>query len=120
MKAAAVGDVKALIFAENDPVATFPDRELLEQALAKVELLIVLDYLDTAVSRKAHVFLPTQTLFEAGGLFVNQEGRIQESPAAYAGGTPILETGGGDHPRGFTGPGCPAPTRCRPGSSWPG
>ena len=107
LKAAAVGDVKALIFAENDPFATFPDRKLLEQALAQVELLIVLDYLDTAVSRKAHVFLPTQTLFEAGGLFVNQEGRIQESPAAYAGGTPILETGGGDHPPRVYGAGLP-------------
>jgi NADH-quinone oxidoreductase subunit G len=109
LNAAAVGNVKALIFTEIDPFATFPDRELLEHALAKVELVIVLDYLDTAVSRKAHVFLPTQTLFEAGGHFINQEGRAQESPAAFAGGTPVLETGGGDHPAGH-GPGCPAPT----------
>ena len=98
LKAAVDGSVKALIFVENDPYTTFPDRELLEQALAKVELLIVLDYLDTPISRKAHVFLPTQTLYEAGGIFVNQEGRAQYSPAAFAGGAPVLETGGGDHP----------------------
>jgi len=107
LKAAAAGNVKALIVAENDHFATFPDRELVEQAIAKVELVIVLDYLDTAVSRKAHVFLPAQTLFEAGGLFVNQEGRAQQSPAAFAGGTPILETGGGDHPPRVYGAGLP-------------
>jgi len=107
LKAAAVGNVKALIFTEIDPFATFPDRELLEHALAKAELVIVLDYLDTAASRKAHVFLPTQTLFEAGGRFVNQEGRVQESPAAFAGGTPVLETGGGDHPPRVYGAGLP-------------
>jgi NADH-quinone oxidoreductase subunit G len=98
LKAAAAGEVKALIFVENDPYAVFPERELLEQALAKVELLIVLDYLDTPLSRKAHVFLPTQTLYESGGVFINQEGRAQYSPVAYAGGAPVLETGGGDHP----------------------
>jgi len=107
LEAAAAGKVRALIFTENDPFATFPDRRLLEQALAKAELVIVLDYLDTAVYRKAHVFLPTQTLFEAGGHFVNQEGRVQKSLPAYAGGTPILETGGGDHPPRVYGSGLP-------------
>jgi NADH-quinone oxidoreductase subunit G len=107
LQAAAAGDVKALIFIENDPFATFPDRKLLERALARVEVLIVLDYLDTTVSRRAHVVLPSQTLFEAGGHFVNQEGRAQESPPAYAGGIPVLETGGGDHPPRIYGAGLP-------------
>jgi NADH-quinone oxidoreductase subunit G len=107
LKAAVDGDVKALVFVENDPYASFPDRELLEQALAKVEVLIVLDYLDTLISRRAHVFLPTQTLYEAGGVFVNQEGRAQYSPAVFAGGAPVLETGGGDHPPRFYDAGLP-------------
>jgi NADH-quinone oxidoreductase subunit G len=98
LKAAVAGDVKALVFVESDPFATFPDRELLDQALAKIELLIVLDYLDTHLSRRAHVFLPTQTLYESGGIFINQEGRAQYSAAAFGGGAPVLETGGGDHP----------------------
>jgi NADH-quinone oxidoreductase subunit G len=98
LKAAVDGEVKALVFVENDPYAGFPDPELLMQALARVDLLIVLDYLDTLISRRAHVFLPTQTLYEAGGVFVNQEGRAQYSQPAYAGGAPVLETGGGDHP----------------------
>jgi NADH-quinone oxidoreductase subunit G len=107
LKAAADGGVKALIFVENDPHATFPDRELLEQALAKVELLIVLDYLDTPLSRKAHVFLPTQVLYESGGVFINQEGRAQRSAGAFTGGAPVLETGGGEHPPRVYGAGLP-------------
>jgi NADH-quinone oxidoreductase subunit G len=107
LKAAVDGDVKALVFVENDPFAAFPDRKLLERALAKIESLIVLDYLDTPVSRRAHVFLPTQTVFESGGIFINQEGRAQYSAAALAGGAPVLETGGGDHPPRVYGAGLP-------------
>jgi len=107
LKTAVDGDVKALVFVENDPFAAFPDRKLLERALAKIESLIVLDYLDTPVSRRAHVFLPTQTLFESGGIFINQEGRAQYSAAALAGGAPVLETGGGDHPPRIYGAGLP-------------
>jgi NADH-quinone oxidoreductase subunit G len=75
--------------------------------LARIELLIVLDYLDTPVSRRAHVFLPTQTLYESGGIYINQEGRVQFSAAAFAGGTPVRETGGRDHPPRVYGLGLP-------------
>jgi NADH-quinone oxidoreductase subunit G len=107
LTAAADGDVKALVLVESDPFAAFPDLELLERALAKIELLVVLDYLDTRVSRRAHVFLPTQTLYEAGGIFINQEGRAQYSAPAFAGGVPVLQTGGGDHPPRTYGAGLP-------------
>jgi NADH-quinone oxidoreductase subunit G len=107
LQAAAAGEVQALVLVENDPVATFPDRALLERALARIELLVVLDYLDTAVSRRAHVFLPTQVLYESGAVFINQEGRVQRSARAFAGGTPVLETGGGDHPPRVYGAGLP-------------
>jgi NADH-quinone oxidoreductase subunit G len=53
------------------------------------------------------VFLPTQTLYESGGIFVNQEGRAQYSAPAFAGGAPVLETGGGDHPPRIYGAGLP-------------
>jgi NADH-quinone oxidoreductase subunit G len=92
---------------ENDLYATFSDRDLLDKALAKVNCLMVLDYLDTTVSRRADVFLPTQTLYEAGGLFINQEGRAQYSPPAYRGGAPVLATGGGSHPPRVYGTGLP-------------
>jgi NADH-quinone oxidoreductase subunit G len=107
LREAAAGGVQALILVESDPFAMFPDRNLLEQALARIELLIVLDYLDTPASRRAHVFLPTQTLYESGGIFINQEGRVQFSAAAFAGGTPVRETGGRDHPPRLYGSGLP-------------
>jgi NADH-quinone oxidoreductase subunit G len=107
LEAVVDGGVKALVLVENDPFAVFPHRKLLERALSKTESLIVLDYLDTPLSRRAHVFLPTQTLFESGGVFINQEGRAQYSAAAFAGGTPVLETGGGDHPPRVYGAGLP-------------
>ncbi|MCU0591844.1 MAG: molybdopterin-dependent oxidoreductase, partial [Desulfobacterales bacterium] len=107
LKAAAEGHIQALVLVETDPFATFPDRRLLEQALARIESLIVLDYLDTPVSRRAHVFLPTQTLYESGGIYINQEGRVQYSAAAFAGGTPVRETGGRDHPPRIYGSGLP-------------
>jgi NADH-quinone oxidoreductase subunit G len=107
LQAAAAGEVQALILVETDPFATFPDRTLLERALTKIELLVVLDYLDTAASRRAHVFLPTQVLYESGGTFINQEGRVQHSAKAFPGGTPVLETGGGDHPPRVYGAGLP-------------
>ncbi len=96
--AAEQGSVRALVLVENDPFTTFPDLALLEGALSRVELLVVLDCLDTAAADAAHVFLPTQTVYESGGCFVNQEGRLQESLPALAGGTPVRDTGGGGHP----------------------
>ena len=107
LQAVVAGDIKALVLVENDPHAAFSDRELLDKALSKVNLLIVLDYLDTVVSRRADVFLPTQTLYEAGGLFINQEGRAQYSPPAYRGGAAVLATGGGGHPPRVFGAGLP-------------
>jgi NADH-quinone oxidoreductase subunit G len=107
LKTAAEGNVQALVLVETDPFATFRDRRLLEQALGKIEWLIVLDHRDTPASRRAHMFLPTQTLFESGGMFINQEGRVQFSAAAFAGGTPVRETGGRDHPPRVYGSGLP-------------
>jgi NADH-quinone oxidoreductase subunit G len=107
LQAVVEGDIKALILVENDPYSTFFNRDLLDKALAKTSLLIVLDYLDTTASRRADVFLPSQTLYEAGGIFINQEGRAQYSLPVYRGGAPILATGAGGHPPRVYGVGLP-------------
>lgn len=91
------GSVKALLVCEYDLFRQIPP-DRLEKALSGLELLVVLDYLHTPAVEAAHVFLPTQTVFEAGGIFINQEGRAQKTGSAFRGGTPIAETGGGDHP----------------------
>jgi|UniRef100_A0A7V6A5M1 NADH-quinone oxidoreductase subunit G len=93
------GTVKALLVAEADPFWSYPDRERLVRALDKLELLVVLDYLPTATAARAHVFLPTVTVFEKeASHYVNQEGRLQQARPLYQGGTPIRQVGAGDHP----------------------
>jgi len=92
------GSVRALVVAESDLFSRFPDERRLEKALDKLELVVVADYVATKIAARASILVPSQTLYEAGGCFVNQEGRLQRALPLYRGGTPILETGGGDHP----------------------
>jgi len=107
LEAVEQGAVRALILVESDPFTTFPDRGLLERALSRLELLIVLDHLASAAAARAQVFLPTQTLFEGGGLFVNAEGRVQASLPAGAAGSPVTQVGNGSHPPRIYGAGLP-------------
>ena len=92
------GEIAGLILTETDPFRFFPDRTRLERALKKLDCLLVMDYLPSASVRQAHFFLPTQTVFEAGGHFINQEGRVQWAPAIYHGGLPLEQVSGGGHP----------------------
>ncbi|MBT8373090.1 MAG: molybdopterin-dependent oxidoreductase, partial [Deltaproteobacteria bacterium] len=101
------GNVKALVVVESDPFFQFPDRKRLVQALDTLDLLIVLDYLHSDIVRKAHIFIPTTTLYEADGIFVNQEGRAQMTRQAYSGGIPVAQSGGGHHPPRIYGTGIP-------------
>jgi len=92
------GRIKALILVENDPLWYFPDPARVERALAALELLVVVDYLASSVGEMADLFLPSTTVFETGGMFINQEGRVQRALPGFAAGSPVLETGGGGHP----------------------
>jgi NADH-quinone oxidoreductase subunit G len=93
--------IRALVLVENDPYLNFPNRIRLEKALERLDVLVVLDYLDSKGARTADVFLPTMTLYEAGGFFINQEGRAQKVPVAFQGGLPITQVSGGSHPPRF-------------------
>jgi NADH-quinone oxidoreductase subunit G len=101
------GDIKALVLVESDPFYHFPDRKRLTHALDALDLLIVLDYINSEAVEKAHIFIPSTTLYETDGIFVNQEGRAQAAPRAYDGGRPIVQSGGGDHPPRLYGQGIP-------------
>jgi len=101
------GAVKALVLVESNPFWQFPDRARLERALDRLDLFAVCDYIDSAAVHKAQVFLPTATLFEAGGVFINQEGRVQAASKALAGGISVAQAGGGDHPPRVYGGGIP-------------
>ncbi len=54
------GEVKSLILVESDPFFHFPDRRRLGQALDMLDLLIVLDYLDSECAAKSGIFLCLQ------------------------------------------------------------
>lgn len=92
------GRVCALIVAEADPFHHYPDHRRLARALDRLDLLVVMDYVHTGVAEQADVVMPTETVFEAGGIYINQEGRAQRAACASQGGVPISQTGAGSHP----------------------
>ncbi|MGD8962503.1 MAG: NADH-quinone oxidoreductase subunit NuoG [Desulfobacterales bacterium] len=57
------GSIKALMLFENNPLWQFPDRRRFDRALQKLELLVVMDYVDSEMVQKADIFLPTTTLY---------------------------------------------------------
>jgi NADH-quinone oxidoreductase subunit G len=107
--------IKGLILVESNPLWKFPDRQRLEKALARLELMVVMDYLNSETAQKAHIFLPTTTLYESGGIYLNQEARVQMAQPAYRGGASIGLTGGGDHPPRVYGTGIPGN---EPAAAW--
>jgi NADH-quinone oxidoreductase subunit G len=92
------GVITGLLVVESDPFHHFPDEERLEKAFNKLGLLIVLDCLPSSMACRASIFLPTLNPFETGSTFINQEGRIQFAAPVHAGGTPICQETGGNHP----------------------
>jgi NADH-quinone oxidoreductase subunit G len=85
------GEIKALVLVENDPFWQSYDEERLAWALDRLEFLVVLDHVPSPTVTRAHVFLPTLTLFErTAACFVNQEGRAQSAPPVHFGGTPLV------------------------------
>ncbi len=90
--------IRALVLIESDPLMQYPDRQRVESALEQLDLFVVMDYLNTSCVQRADVFVPTATVFEAGGIFINQEGRAQRAVAAYQGGLSIDQIRSGKHP----------------------
>lgn len=76
------GSVRALILVECDPFTEALEPDRLRRALERLDFFAVIDYLPSEAGRQAHVFLPSATVYEAGGHFVNQEGRLQCAPPA--------------------------------------
>jgi NADH-quinone oxidoreductase subunit G len=99
IEAVETGQVKALILVETDPFWDFPQQERLARALARLDFLLVLDYLPSVPATQAHVLLPTLAVFECTGSgFVNQEGRLQWASPVHFGGVPINQISPEKHP----------------------
>jgi NADH-quinone oxidoreductase subunit G len=101
------GRIRALVIVETDPFWHFPDRQQLDTAFEKLDFLVVLDYINSQAAQFAHIFLPTATVYETDGVFINQEGRAQLATHVFQGGTPVKQIGCGDHPPRQYGTGIP-------------
>ncbi|WP_020674915.1 NADH-quinone oxidoreductase subunit NuoG [Geopsychrobacter electrodiphilus] len=92
------GKVRGLICLENDPAIEHCEPGRMQLALARLELLAVFDHLPTHTVAAASHFLPTRTLYECGGTFINNEGRMQAYAPLLDPGLPLEVTGAGSHP----------------------
>jgi NADH-quinone oxidoreductase subunit G len=109
------GEVRALLLVETDFLYHFPDQARVKNALGKLELLVVMDYLpnrtlefvgrtpatihsSVSASSLTYITLPTLTHFETQASFINQEGRLQLAIPVHASGTPLSQLTSGKHP----------------------
>ncbi len=92
------GEIRALVMVESDLADIYPDRARLDAALDRLELLVAVDCLPGDTLERADIVIPALTVFEAGGTYINQEGRAGWSPPVHAGGTPVRIEGAGGHP----------------------
>jgi anaerobic selenocysteine-containing dehydrogenase len=79
IEAAVAGRIKALWFIATNPVVSFPNYDLLTQALRNVEFLVVQDgFHPTPTSDFAHLVLPAAIWGEKEGTYTNSERRISK------------------------------------------
>jgi anaerobic selenocysteine-containing dehydrogenase len=70
------GRIKALWVIATNPVVSYPNRELIEFALDRLDLLVVQDGFATPTSDRAHITLPAAIWGEKDGTFTNSERRV--------------------------------------------
>jgi formate dehydrogenase major subunit/formate dehydrogenase alpha subunit len=75
--AALEGKVKALYIMGENPILTDPDLHHMEEALKKLDLVVVQDIFMTETCNFAHVVLPSCSFAEKDGTFTNTERRVQ-------------------------------------------
>lgn len=78
------GTVKAMIVLGSNPLVSSPNAHRVEQALRKLELLVVIDLFETETARFAHWLLPGSSFLEAEGTLTNVEGRVFHRPKALS------------------------------------
>jgi len=91
IEAAQQKKVKGLYLMGENPLATQPEREKIQEALKQVEFLVVQDILLTQCGELADVILPSTASTEQDGTFTNTERRAQKL-------SPVLPAPGGALP----------------------
>ena len=77
MDAMLAGDLKALYIMGENPMLSDPDITHVEQALKKLDFLVVQDIFLTETAQLADVVLPASTFAEKEGTFTNTERKVQ-------------------------------------------
>ncbi|MBI4388654.1 MAG: molybdopterin-dependent oxidoreductase, partial [Nitrospinae bacterium] len=71
------GELKALVVYRSNPAVDFPGGRAVEEALKKLQLLVVHDMLETETARLAHYVLPSNGPACDEGTLTNIGGRVQ-------------------------------------------
>ena len=80
IEGAVAGKIKALWFIATNPVVSFPNYSVLEQALRSVDFLVVQDgFHPTPTSDFAHLVLPAAIWGEKEGTYTNSERRVSKA-----------------------------------------
>ncbi len=74
---AAEGEIRGLYVVGENPLDTYPDRASVEQALGKLEFLVVHDMFMTPTAKMAHAVLPVASFAEKNGTFTSVDRRVQ-------------------------------------------
>jgi len=77
LEAADNGSIKALYLVGENPMLSEPDLRHVEEALRRLDFLVVQDIFLTETARLADVVLPGTTAVEKDGTFTNTERRVQ-------------------------------------------
>jgi len=77
IEAAYRGEIKALYLVGENPALSDPDVQHVQQALARLEFLVVQDIFLSETAKFAHVVLPAASFAEKDGTFTNTERRVQ-------------------------------------------
>jgi len=78
------GTIKALVVAGDNPLMLAPAKSRVAAALAKLDLLVVIDGLLTDTARQAHVVLADVPPYGKDGTFTNADHRVQRLRAVHA------------------------------------
>jgi formate dehydrogenase (NADP+) alpha subunit len=77
MNAGAKGDLKALYLMGENPMLSDPDQNHVQEAIEKIDFLVVQDIFLTETAELADVVLPAAGFAEKDGTFTNTERRVQ-------------------------------------------
>ena len=76
LEAAASGELSTLVLVGADPLSDFPDHDLAQRALERVDFLVAVETVLNPSSMHADLVLPAAGYAERGGTTTNLEGRV--------------------------------------------